>query len=372
MSARLSLPLAEWPQVDRLAWQQALDPDDEFFSEGAAERLRPDTRQSYVRSYGDWLAWLVREDELSPNEGPSDRPTRDRLARWMAEHRDRNMAPTARRQMLRNLSAILRLMDPQAGLTFLTRPGGRPLNKVIPGKARPFVVRDVADVLVHVRKLHAQGLAAAPGPTRWRALRDAALMAIFLTRGTRVGSVSRMILDQHLWQNAEDSWGMRFASGDTKNHRRLEYPLDAEASKMVTDYLRLARPNFPGAALSERVWMGMRGPMTINGLKLVPRQRTLEWFGHAHGPHACRKWLRSTAGRRGPELALDAAEVLGHSMEVSVASYTEANNLHAALRHRDHVGKLRARTEGIAERAMAERLKQLGEDFSVIPQRIPK
>ncbi|WP_160123811.1 hypothetical protein [Rhodovarius lipocyclicus] len=42
-----------------------------------------------------------------------------------------------------------------------------------------------------------------------------------------------------------------------------------------------------------------------------------------------RKWLRSTAARRSPDLAFDAAQVLGHSVDVSIRHYTEASSLHA-------------------------------------------
>jgi len=357
LRSRLSLPLAEWPTADREAWRLALLPEDEFFEElSPAAQIRPATLPSYIWSYGEWLAFLETIGELHADECPGTRPTQERIQRWMAEHRARNLLPTSRRQALLNLSAMLRLMVPGADLKFIIHPGGRPLKRVIRGKPRPFVARDVADVRPHIRRLHKEGVAAAPGPKRWQALRDAALMGILVTRAPRVGSIVHMRINDHIWQGADGIWNIRFPPEHVKNNRRLDYPLDAKCSAMLMDYLRLARSRFPHASLSDHLWMGMKGGMTVEGLKRICRQRTFKWFGQAHGPHAARKWLRTTAGRRSPELALAAAEILGHSLEVSLASYTESTNLHAALRHGDRMTRLLDRCAAIGEREFADPL----------------
>lgn len=352
MSSRLSLTLLHWPPPDRSARDRALASDDDLFGEGGAvDERRPATWRNYFYTYGQWLAFLIRIGELVQTDQPADRVTRHRMERWVAAMRERRLTPTALRQTLANFHAALRLMAPDADLRWIIRPQGLPLRKAIRGNPKPFVARDTGEVLANVRLLHRQGLADPTSPEGRQALRDAALFGLLLTRAPRVGSLVTMTMDEHLRQDAEGRWQIRFPAEHTKGKQCLDYDLDAECSAMLSDYLGLARPFFPGAGQTDRLWMGMKGPMTIEGLKQIFRRRTFAWLGKAYGPHAARKWLRTTAARRSPGLALDASEILGHSPEVSIAHYAEANNLHAGLRHGDHLRKLRRKTAGIAERA---------------------
>lgn len=122
---------------------------------------------------------------------------------------------------------------------------------------------------------------------------------------------------------------------------------------MLTDYLEHARGRFPRAGATDQLWMGMKGPMTKHGIGQVAERRTLAWFGQAHGTQIFRKWLRGSASRRAPTLAMDAADVMGHSAEVSVQHYSEASGLHVALRHGDRLARRRARSAGRAKQIFA-------------------
>lgn len=353
-----SLPHGNWPLADRMALKQALALDDDGSGEcGQAAHLRAATLGNYTHAYGQFLGFLARTGALSEAQEPGDRVTPERVTAWRRENKFRRLAPTTRRQMLQNLGAILCLLVPDRDWSFVIRPGGRPLKRAIRGGPKPFIVRDVADVMVHVRQLHREGLTASDGPKKWQALRDAALLALLLTRAPRVGSLVAMTMtDQHITLRASGTWHLRFPSEHTKRGNALDFPLDAEASGMLTDYLEQARARFPKAGTSDRLWIGMKGPMTLEGMKAVPERRTLVWFGQAHGAHIFRKWLRASAARRAPELALDAAEVMGHTVEVAVKDYSEASGLHAALRHGERLAERRARHAGRAERAFAAEL----------------
>jgi integrase len=343
-----------WPLADRMALERALAPDDDGSAEcGQAAHVRAATLESYTQTYGQWLDFLARTGALGEAEGPGERATPQRVAAWRRENNLRGLAPTTRRQMLANLGAILRLLAPDRDWSFVIRPGNRSLKRAIRGGPKPFIVRDVADVLVHVRQLHRQGLTALDGPERWQALRDAALLALLLTRAPRVGSLVPMTMDRHIALRPDGTWHLRFPGEHTKNGRVLDFPLDAEWPRMLTDYLEHARARFHGAGASERLWMGMKGPMTREGFQRIAKRRTHAWFGQAHGPHAFRKWFRASAARRSPELAMDAADIMGHTAEVSVQHYSEASGLHAALRHGERLAERRARHAGRAERAFA-------------------
>lgn len=348
-----------WPLADRMALERALAPDDDGSGEcGQASHVRAATLESYTQTYGQWLDFLARTGALGEAEEPGDRVVPQRVAAWRRENKLRGLAPTTRRQMLANFGAMLRLLVPDRDWSFVIRPGNLPLKRAIRGGPKPFIVRDVAEVLVHVQQLHRQGLEAPDRPEKWQALRDAALLAVLLIRGPRVGSLVPMTMDRHIALRPDGIWLLRFPGEHTKNGRMLDYPLDAERSRMLTDYLEHARARFPRAGATDRLWMGMKGPMTREGFQRISKRRTLAWFGQAHGPHAFRKWFRASAARRSPELAMDAADIMGHTAEVSVQYYSEASGLHAALRHGDRLVERRARHAGRAERAFtAERAR---------------
>lgn len=364
-----SLRRAAWPEADRLALERALtfDEEDDTGHSGTALHLREATLESYVQTYGQWLDFLARTGALDEDEGPEARPTPERVTAWRRENQARRLAPTSRRQMLQNLGAMLRLLAPDRDWSFVIQPGGRSLTRAIRGGPKPFVVRDVMDVMVHVRQLHRQGLDAPDGPPRWQALRDAALLGILLTRAPRSRSLMAMTVDRHISRGPDGIWHFRFPGEDTKNGRLLDYPLDAERSRLLTDYLEQARSRFPGAGRTDRLWMGMKGPLTKHGLLGMTQRRTAAWFGQEHGPHVFRKWFRASAARRSPELAMDSASIMGHSTEVSVQYYAEASGLHAALRHGDHLARRRARYAGRAERAFAAELARWAGEEDGLP-----
>jgi integrase len=343
-----------WPMADRMALERALAPDEDGSGEcGQAAHLRAATLESYTLTYGQWLDFLARTGTLGEAEGPGDRATLQRVTAWRRENKLRGLAPTTRRQMLANLGAILRLLAPDRDWSFVIRPGNRSLKRAIRGGPKPCIVRDVADVMVHVRRLHRRGLAAPDGPERWQALRDAALLALLLTRAPRVGSLVPMTMHRHIALRPDGTWHLWFPGEHTKNDHVLDFPLDAERSRMLTDYLEHARARFPGAGATDRLWMGRQGPITPQSFRVIAKRHTLAWFGQAHGPHVFRKWFRASAGRRSPELAMDAADIMGHTAEVSAQHYSEASCLHAALRHGERLAERRARHAGRAERAFA-------------------
>jgi hypothetical protein len=353
VSGRLCIKPEQWPASDRAAWDLALDGDDEDLElPGARHRLSRETLQGYATGYGHYLAFLARTGELIEDETPVERATPARLNKWLLSLRERGLAPPSLRQYLVNCHAALRLMAPHADLLWMRRPGGRSLKRAMPGKPKSTAAYDVADILPHVQRLHARTLKEEDGPDRRQVLRDVAFIGILLMRAPRVGSLVEMLMGEHIWQTSDGLWNVRFPKEDTKADSRIDYPLDEECSVWVTDYLRLARAGFPYAGQSEHLWMGMKGPMTREGLQQICERRTLEWLGKAYGPHAFRKWNRISAARRSPELAFDASQVQGNSVEVSAEHYAESSSLHAALRHARNLKEMR-RQLGIKTRANA-------------------
>jgi hypothetical protein len=62
---RRSMPVAEWPEADREAWQAALTPGDLLDEGGIRARYAPETNRKLAKNYGSWLTRLSRRDCLT-------------------------------------------------------------------------------------------------------------------------------------------------------------------------------------------------------------------------------------------------------------------------------------------------------------------
>lgn len=349
------LPVDHWPEHDRQLWLRATTPARSLFDEaGRGAALSAFTRRNYARAHGAWLAHLEAAGDLDQAEPPARRATPERLDAWVRRLRALARAPGTIRQYLVNLHAFLRLVEPEVDLGYILKPGGRRLSTWLPVAPKPFPPLDTEDLLLRVRELHRDGLAAIGEAARRVALRDAALMALLLRRAPRVGSLAAMRLGIHLRPDGEGGFTVHFPPGDTKARREIAWPLDADCARLMADYLALGRPLFPRAEGTDALWLGEHGaPLNVVGLSALVQRRTRDWLGTAVGPHTARKWLRATAARRSPEAAFDAATVCGHSPAVSLRHYAEAVEVGAAARHGRRIAALRRQTAGLAARSWA-------------------
>jgi site-specific recombinase XerC len=218
------------------------------------------------------------------------------------------------------------------------------------------VPHDTADLLKQVMRLHQQAMAEEPGLRRWKHLRDAALMGVLYSRAPRVSDLAAMRIGKHFLLQRDGSFLVHFPGSITKTHRKLEYPLDPEVARVLHDYLTLGRPHLLGSEATDSLWMGLTGhPLNAIGVTGVVRRRNGDFLDRSEGPHLARKWLTDTARSRSPEAAFDAAEVCGHSLATALKSYADAQDVHAGKRHGENLTRLRRQTEGLAERAFAER-----------------
>jgi len=337
-----ALPLAEWPNADRIAWEAARAPRCRLFGGGgAAHHLREATANSYVNAVGQFLAYLHRAGMLNVEEAPADRFQVERLNGFVGELDARGVQASSIKQILVMLRSAMRFIAPEADLTFLTWPSGVALSKALPSKPKSFSVQNRGVAMAFVETMNAEALVMADCPFRRRHLRDAALAGVLIAVAPRLSSMMRMRFDR-LVRLDDGTWLLALKAEDTKNHTPLDLRLGARCTKLMDDYLTHGRGGFPGAAGTDHVWMGMKGPMTIAGIGQAFKEFCRACFGEVEGPRAARRWLRSEAVRVSPELAFDAALTLGHSQEVSAQYYAEATSLHAALRHGEGVRAMRA------------------------------
>ncbi|WPB85959.1 hypothetical protein [Sediminicoccus rosea] len=353
---------AAWPEADRAAWELANTVSYDVWDDaGKALRLRPWTRKGYARAYGIWLAWLDRSGQLDPAEGPGQRPSPERIAGWVRTMRDMGRKNGVIKLYLMSLHAILAFLAPGTDTSFILRPGGRSLDELFPTEPKPFTPHDSGDLLEHAKALHARGLTDRDGDQRWKALRDAAIMAMLYVYGPRHADISSMVMGENLRMTRNGQMIARFRETATKDKRWREYPLHPVVAAIVRDYLELARPHLCGPAEEDWLWWGKVGePLTYRGFEGVVRRRNRDFTGVAEGPQMARKWLTETAKNRSPEAAFDAAEVAGHTPRVALRYYAQAVDYHSGGRHGAYISELREQLGELADRAYAERRQRRG------------
>ena len=79
------LRFAEWPALDRAAWNAGLQPGDVFDPGGIAAGWAAATRGLVANGYGRWLTWLIMTDAMDPMMPPSARVTPERLRAYASD-----------------------------------------------------------------------------------------------------------------------------------------------------------------------------------------------------------------------------------------------------------------------------------------------
>lgn len=293
---RLELvPLSRWPTADQAAWKSLFEETSGPLSEGGRGlHLSGATRALYLRVYSLWLAHLASIGELDPEVGVAERVTESRINGWLTTMRKAGRSNNTIALYVRALHAVFGLLHPGLRITLMLQPDGLPLRRLLPPPSKPVMALDVADVLWHVRHRHASGLAASTPFAQRTALRDAALLAVLITRAPRVSHVAAMRLGEHLIETPAGGFICRWIDTNKKKDQYASWTLDLECAAFVRDYIEKARPLFPRASETDAVWLGNGGDRLDRvGVASIFVRRMRAWFGEARGTHVAHEWLRS-------------------------------------------------------------------------------
>jgi site-specific recombinase XerD len=344
MRQGLYLKLAQWPEPWRTAWEAlSIPPDSLFTPAAAATDLRPATKGMYLESICLYLGFLQRHNRLTAPFSPANLVTQANVEAFADEQQARNLRNSTIRMRLATLAAGVRLIFPRTNVRFITHPAGRTLDKALPYRPRRVDIRDHREILQCAIDLNKTAMAGAPKGHNLTALRDAALIGVLAWVGIRRRALTIAELGQNLNFKGGRYW-ISFDSDDTKTGSSFALPLPVALNKVLHDYIHIARPALGGAA-TPALWMSSRrGPLSPRGIDEAVRARTLQWFGTKRGTHWFRKCITTTIRLTHPELALDAAIVLDHSLAVAEKHYDMATVVTAAQRHDKHITEKVAKT----------------------------
>jgi integrase len=342
-SAARSLPLAEWPDAERTAWERALRPGWKLGHR--ANRLGQETRKDLRRRYGQFLHFCSRTGRLDPAAEPGSLVTLDAITGFIAEHQARVGSVTVAQSVFKVCRAA-RLIAPTLDFTWLSEIAkdlaliAEPMNK----SAR--VVTTARLVEAGLTLVAEAGLAtSSPLVVRSLMARNGLMVAMLAVCPIRLKNFAALEIDKSFVEQ-EGTWWIVLRN--TKSRRPDERPIPDYLNDAIKQYLEVYRPalraldpakrqngNEPTGAVFDRdraLWIGRLGDALSYGAvqRIIP-ETTRETIGVDVSPHLVRASAATTAALHSANNPNLASALLHHTRRsVTEDHYNRASSLSVA------------------------------------------
>jgi integrase/recombinase XerD len=340
---RLSLDVADWPVRDRAAWAAARQPAGPLDDGGLAAGWSAKTVRQSEKGYGLWLGCLARHGRLDPEAAPGARLTRETLTLFGNELLAR-VAPQTAASRVRDLSVMIRALDPDADRALVRRMQANLARRALPSRAKR--ERMIAPSLLFAAGLarmdrveHEQHRKLDVRSVRYR---DGLLMAILAARAFRRGNLARMRIGRHI-SKIDGVYICSFTGAETKNRRELFEPLPEALTPYMDRYLAEVRPALLRGHASDAFWVSTyRGALSEQQIYTKVCAATEEELGVRLNPHLFRDALATGIATDDPEHIRMASRLLGHAdQRMTERHYTHAQAITASRRYNGVVLPLR-------------------------------
>jgi integrase/recombinase XerD len=347
MTARICLPVSDWPLAEREAWDVAHRRGGLLDDDGLAANWRPASSLMTARGYGRFLSFLIVIGDLDPSEIPATRITRPRVENYVAHLRQLNHSSTVA-MLATQLAEAARVMAPsvdwrwlrriQSRLQRMSTPAHDYRSRLVPAAA----VFDLHRDLVR-RAEEGKGLS---DLKRALMFRDGALLAVFCVSGIRAKNMASIAIGGSL-QRRGNEWWLVFRADEMKSKRPHETPLPG-LTGLLDQYIEHYRPILIARATppvaANALWLSARGkrasPCQI--WSFVSR-RTKRELGRALSPLLLRKLPATELAINDPEHVGVAQPILGHTnYSMTQRAYNLGRAIDAARRHHDVLRAIRA------------------------------
>ncbi len=346
--ARRCLPVADWPDADRAAWQAALSTDDPLsFERSTAASWQPATCHKNRRGYGRWLTFLRNSGEDWP-VSLADRVTRERITAYLDELRHQEVAPYTLRNRILELHAVMIALAPDCNWSWLRACVvhlDRRAQDVADRSLPPLLASDVLDRAMKELRRRAQ----APASCREAiAYRDWLMLMILAVLPLRLRNFAALSLARHMERRA-GVWCIDIDGSETKTGRPYAARIPPNVGKFLDHYLSHIRPRLNQEAGVNSLWLSRSGsPLAEHTIYITITELTQRAFGTALNPHFFRHIFATSVSLTDPEAIEGARAALGHATRHTTQHhYNRATAFTAARTHAKIVQRLRARTSGI-------------------------
>ena len=312
---------AEWPAIDRTAWELVTQGD---ILDGVAvlAQLSPRTHKNYSDCYGHWLNHLATFDELEPDLPPALRVTPDRVRAYV-QRLEAGSASATVAQRIYGLYRVISTLAPEHDWRWLARVASRLERKIRPTRAKRPLVRPSGELAAAGHALMAAAAATVGRrPVQQATLyRDGLMLALLAARPVRIANFTAIRIGRQL-QRVGRGWQLVFEPEETKNGAGIELPFPTDLVAPLEVYLERWRPLLLGRGSSDRLWISARGnPLNANNVYIRICTATRRQLGRPLNPHLFRDCLATSIAIQDPVNIHAVAALLGHRTLATMEKY---------------------------------------------------
>ncbi len=346
---RTTMPLHQWPQEDRDAWNAAIAPLDPFADEGGERaNMRPHSNRRLQSSYGRWLAFLALSGELDHEAEPARRIRKDSVEQFVRKLQALGNIPSTIALRLTDLLLMARLFEPAADWSLIARLADRIRAMECRGKDKRLYLRGSDELFGLGHKLMEDAGQQSSPATAASRFRDGLMIALLALVPLRRRNFVQLRIGTEL-KKLDGRWVVEISGHTTKTHAPMDFDWPQELADPLETYLEVHRPVLVGRCYrwptraGDHLWVAQSGSaLTEMAFYDTVRKRTKAAFGVAINPHAFRDAAATTLAIHDPEHVRVAAPVLGHrSLSTTEKFYNQAKSLDAHRRYTDALSRLR-------------------------------
>jgi integrase len=340
-----SLPVDEWPDADRRAWDDACRPRSRLKPGGGASYLAEVSRNDFASRYGAFLGFLQRTGRLDRDAAAATQVTLSNVEAYIADLEDRVRSITVW-NCIYKLRRAAELLAPTVDFSWLAE-----IEKDLALVMEP---RSKFDRLVFTGRLVEAGLTllaeaqefVTTDLARARGVRNGLMIALLALCPIRLKNFAALEIGQ-TFEDIHGTWWIALPGKMTKSGRPDERPIPAWLNRHIDTYLSQSRPVLLGSRPpTNALWISSTtgGRLTIKNLGTLISKITLETIGVDVSPHLFRTAAASTAATYGESTPHLASALLNHTdPRVTEEHYNRASSVSAAAAYARIVSEFRTR-----------------------------
>jgi integrase/recombinase XerC len=343
-----ALPLTDWPEMDRVRWNDAQKPTRLFGPPRPASKWRPATRLATEQYYGLFLWWLHATEGLDPTARPIDRATEDRVHAFIKAYSDGRAESTVA-MAVRGVAFLVRATEPPDGLPWLSQLAYRLANTAKPARLKlPRLVPIPALIELGKQLMDTGRAKLVKGQVGGaQVFRDGLMIAALATRPLRSSNLAGLQIGKSIWQDARGVH-VQLQGEETKVGREIEFSFPTWLAPAFETYLKEARPILLRRAAEDdedHLWIGRRARV-MTTMEIFQRMTILtrRHLGRSVSPHLFRDCAATDIAIFDPGHIGIVKTVLSHADHATGEKYYNlATMLSASAKHQSVIARLRSR-----------------------------
>jgi integrase len=327
-----SLPLVQWPDADRRAWEDACRPGSRLKPGGTASHLAQVTRETIVWRYGVFLGFLQQTGRLNCDAAAASHVTPSNVEAYVTglTARVRSVTIHGYIQGLRRVAELFApfvdfswLADIEKDLKLVMNPSSKLGRLVLTTRLVEAGLTLVAEAQEFAKTDFA----------RARGVRNGLIIALLAFCPIRLKNFASLEIG-HTFKEINGTWWIALPGLATKSRRPDERRIPGLLNGYIDFYLNQSRPVLlRGKCTTNALWISTKtsGPMHANHVSRLISQVTLQTVGVAVSPHLFRTAAASTAAAYGGNTPHLASALLNHTdPRVTEEHYNRATSISAS------------------------------------------